>query len=90
MLIIPCPLCGPRSENEFIYGGPETTWPKLDGNTNVKDWHKAVHLTPNPFGQHSELWYHASSCESWLVVTRNTITHEIIDACQTSVVGGVK
>ena len=24
-----------------------------------------------------DLWYHESGCNSWLVVTRNTVTHEV-------------
>jgi heterotetrameric sarcosine oxidase delta subunit len=27
----------------------------------------------------SEYWYHGGGCRSWLVVTRNTRTHEISD-----------
>jgi hypothetical protein len=30
-----------------------------------------------PGGPHRELWYHEQGCRSWLVVTRNTVTHEI-------------
>jgi methylglutamate dehydrogenase subunit B len=32
----------------------------------------------NPAGPHRELWYHAGGCLSWLRVTRNTRTHEIL------------
>jgi len=28
---------------------------------------------------HRELWYHEQGDRSWLVVTRNTLTHEISD-----------
>ena len=28
-------------------------------------------------GEHRELWYHEQGDRSWLVVTRNTVTHEI-------------
>ena len=28
---------------------------------------------------HQELWYHGGGCRAWLVVTRNTRTHEISD-----------
>ena len=31
----------------------------------------------NPAGEHRELWYHEQGDRSWLVVTRNTVTHEI-------------
>ena len=32
----------------------------------------------NPAGIHKELWYHEQGDRSWLVVTRNTVTHEIL------------
>ena len=38
----------------------------------------AVYLRDNPAGPHEELWYHRSGCRSWLRVTRNTRTHEIL------------
>ena len=38
-----------------------------------------VYLRDNPSGMHRELWYHGGGCHSWLVVTRNTRTHEISD-----------
>ena len=40
---------------------------------------ESVYLRDNPAGPHSELWYHAFGCRSWLRVRRNTTTHEILD-----------
>jgi len=37
-----------------------------------------VYLRVNPAGAHEELWYHVFGCRSWLKVTRNTRTHEIL------------
>jgi len=34
-------------------------------------------LRDNPSGLHQEYWYHGGGCRSWLVVTRNTRTHDI-------------
>ena len=31
-------------------------------------------------GVHRELWFHEQGDRSWLVVTRNTVTHEILGA----------
>lgn len=90
MFIIPCPNCGPRAENEFTYGGPKTTLPKLDGSTDATEWQQAVHQCTNINGQHTELWYHTSGCETWFVVERNTKTHEISDALQASIAEQVK
>ncbi|MDW4551231.1 sarcosine oxidase subunit delta [Defluviimonas sp. D31] len=77
MLLIPCPHCGPRDEGEFDYGGPLRTLPPLDGVSDAAAWHRALHLGNNPRGPLLELWYHASGCETWITVTRDTITHEI-------------
>lgn len=32
----------------------------------------------NVAGAHEELWYHAAGCRAWLVVTRDTRTHEVM------------
>jgi sarcosine oxidase subunit delta len=39
-----------------------------------------VYLRANRMGLHRELWYHGLGCQSWLVVERDTRTHEI-SAC---------
>ena len=43
-----------------------------------EEMHDYVYLRGNPAGEHRELWYHEQGDRSWLVVTRNTITHEIL------------
>jgi len=39
-----------------------------------------VYLRDNLAGLMREHWYHAQGCRNWLVVTRDTRTHEIFDA----------
>jgi len=39
-----------------------------------------LHLRDNPAGITRDLWYHETGCSSWLIVTRNTITHEVMGA----------
>jgi len=47
-------------------------------------------VRPNPAGAHRELWHHSFGCRSWLIVTRDTRTHEVLkteparDAAHTS------
>lgn len=41
-------------------------------------WANYVYLRDNPMGPHEELWYHGFGCGAWLVVTRNTKTHEVL------------
>ncbi|HTZ77621.1 MAG TPA: sarcosine oxidase subunit delta [Stellaceae bacterium] len=78
---IPCPFCGARDLSEFTYLGdadvvrPDPTAPEAEAR-----FFEAVYLRDNPAGPHDELWYHASGCRSWLRVTRNTVTHEILGA----------
>jgi sarcosine oxidase subunit delta len=40
--------------------------------------HDYVHFRDNPAGLHRELWWHGFGCRGWLVVTRDTLTHEIM------------
>jgi sarcosine oxidase subunit delta len=41
-------------------------------------WDDYLHNRDNPAGVTRDLWYHEAGCASWIVVTRNTITHEVI------------
>ena len=52
-----------------------------DGLTaSPEEMHDYVYLRTNPAGEHRELWYHEQGDRSWLVVTRNTVTHEIYES----------
>ncbi|MGB3279656.1 MAG: sarcosine oxidase subunit delta [Pseudorhodobacter sp.] len=74
---ITCPLCGPRDRREFYYYGSEDylTLPEGD-DLDAIDAH--LHLRDNPAGETRDLWYHEMGCTSWLSVTRNTVTHEVL------------
>jgi heterotetrameric sarcosine oxidase delta subunit len=76
---ITCPLCGPRDRREFYYYGSEDylTLP-ADGDFDAIDAH--LHLRDNPAGRLRDLWYHEMGCAAWLVVTRDTVTHEVFGA----------
>ena len=45
---------------------------------NEKKFYEYGYLRKNPAGSHRELWYHEQGDRSWLIVTRNTISHEIV------------
>ncbi len=78
---IPCPFCGAREVSEFAYlGDAHFERPAPDAPDAQTRFVEAVYLRDNPSGQHEELWYHASGCRSWLRVTRNTRTHEVLAA----------
>ena len=78
-MIIHHPLLGPRDSAEFTYLGDASLIDRPDGLTDgAQDaFHDYVYLRDNPAGEHRELWYHEQGDRSWLVVTRNTLTHEI-------------
>jgi methylglutamate dehydrogenase subunit B len=76
---IECPFCGDRDVSEFNYlGDAGYRRPEADTGNPAERFYEAVYLRDNPAGPHQELWYHAAGCLSWLQVTRNTRTHEIL------------
>ena len=79
-MIINHPLLGPRDAQEFLYLGDANLINRPDGLKDgaVDAFHDYLYLRDNPAGEHRELWYHEQGDRSWLVVTRNTVTHEII------------
>ena len=78
-MIINHPLLGPRDSQEFTYLGDANLidrpdWQAADALDQLHDY---LYLRDNPAGEHRELWFHEQGDRSWLVVTRNTRTHEI-------------
>ncbi len=77
-MIINHPLLGPRNSSEFIYWGDASLMDRPDGmRASLDEMHDYAYLRENPAGDIRELWYHEQGDRSWLVVTRNTLTHEI-------------
>ena len=78
-MIINHPLLGPRDAQEFVYLGDASLINLPDGMTaSLQEMHDYAYLRDNPAGEHRELWYHEQGDRSWLVVTRNTLSHEIL------------
>lgn len=77
---ITCPCCGVRGLDEFIYhGDASVTRPSPDTADAEAAFYDYGYLRENVFGPHRELWFHNAGCHSWLVVTRDTRTHQISD-----------
>jgi len=77
---IRCPFCGERDLEEFsIRGAAPAARPDPDGPHALAAFYDYVYLRDNPAGPLKEHWYHAAGCRRWLVVTRDTRTHEILD-----------
>jgi heterotetrameric sarcosine oxidase delta subunit len=51
--------------------------PTWDSNKSEEKFYEYLYLRNNVAGIHKELWFHQYGDRSWLVVTRNTISHEI-------------
>lgn len=78
-MIINHPLLGPRDAAEFVHLGDASLidrpdWQAEDAAAQFLDH---AYMRDNPAGELRELWYHEQGDRSWLVVTRNTLTHEI-------------
>lgn len=78
MLLIECPWCGPRPEQEFTCAG-EAHPPRPHDPSAFSDrqWSDYVVMRANLRGLHEERWWHVRGCGSWLSVTRDTLTHDI-------------
>lgn len=78
---LPCPYCGSRDVSEFSYlGDANHTRPSPDAEGAEQAFVEYAYLRDNPAGPHKEFWYHAQGCRSWLVVERDTRTHEVLHA----------
>ena len=74
---ITCPHCGARDAQEFsILGAADPQRPNGLGAT-MEAMTAYVHERENVAGLHRELWYHGAGCHAWLVVTRDTRTHDV-------------
>ena len=73
-----CPLCGERDLREFSYTGDAVFTNRPAPDASAQDWDSYLHLRDNPAGQTRDLWHHGAGCSAWLIVTRNTVTHEVI------------
>ena len=80
-MLIPCPHCGTRPVEEFTFLGDATvSRPESVDAATVEQWQEYVYLRDNPRGDFFEYAQHSGGCRAWLVVTRNTDTHEVYNA----------
>ncbi len=79
-MLIDHPLLGPRDAAEFFCLGDASLIDRPDAAAaNAPSaFHDYLYLRDNPAGVHRELWFHEQGDRSWLVVTRDTISHEIL------------
>ena len=76
---VTCPLCGERDRREFYYQGEAVALQRPAPDAGDDAWQDYLHLRENLTGERRDLWHHEAGCGAWLVVTRNTSTHAILD-----------
>ncbi|MGA7325956.1 MAG: sarcosine oxidase subunit delta [Rhodomicrobium sp.] len=74
---IHCPYCGEREQGEFSYLGDASKIRPADSLGDPAAMHDYVYLRENKAGRMNELWYHGGGCHAWLIVTRDSVTHDI-------------
>ena len=77
MIVIPCPHCGPRNEEEFACWSEVVPRPADPAALSDGEWTDYVYNHANPKGWVREQWWHERGCRRWIIVERNTLTHEI-------------
>lgn len=76
-LTLPCPNCGPRPVEEFVYGEIPTV-PDTLTDADAIDLDRAFMRT-NPEGVQTERWFHVFGCRRWLTLKRDTRTDEVVN-----------
>ena len=80
-MIINHPNLGPRDAAEFTVLGDASLLNRPNWQADNADdaFYKYMYLRDNPAGLHRELWFHEQGDRSWLVVTRDTVTHAVLE-----------
>jgi methylglutamate dehydrogenase subunit B len=74
---IECPYCGKRNSSEFVYKGAASV--ERPPSSDEPAFFDFVYLRDNVAGPMKEFWFHAAGCHAWLITTRHTMTHEILE-----------
>lgn len=82
--LITCPHCGVRPKEEFsIRGDAKPLRPSPEAKFAA--WDGYMHSRDNVRGRMAEHWQHVGGCRRWLVVERDTFSHEVhgvVDAAE--------
>ena len=79
MLLIPCPFCGDRPENEFRYGGEaHIARPADPAAVDDGEWTEFLAMRSNPKGRHAERWRHIHGCGRFFNALRDTVTDKFV------------
>ncbi|MGI9015675.1 MAG: sarcosine oxidase subunit delta [Euzebya sp.] len=75
VLVISCPHCGPRNDEEFTFMGEVVMRPAP--TSDPVQWRRYLYQRDNVAGVQSERWFHVQGCRRHLLVHRDTTTNEI-------------
>ena len=80
MLLIPCPICGPRPELEFRYGGQAHVVRPGANAADLTDqqFSEFLYFRDNPKGIYTERWRHISGCGRFFNCVRDTVSDKIL------------
>lgn len=73
---IPCPNCGSRPIQEFVYGEIPVV-PNEIVDADARDVDRAF-MRNNPEGPATERWFHVYGCRRWLTLRRDTRNDRIL------------
>jgi sarcosine oxidase subunit delta len=76
MQIFTCPFCGPRTENEFHYGGEAGNLRPDGGDVPGDRWGAYLYMRANPKGRTREVWLHMA-CGEFFVIERDSVSHQV-------------
>ncbi len=75
MMLIACPHCGPRAQEEFSY--ERTTDAVIHFEDAPETAVAALYARDNPRGPSEEIWRHTFGCRAWMLLRRDRLTHAI-------------
>jgi sarcosine oxidase, subunit delta len=79
MLLIPCPWCGTRPENEFRYGGEaHISRPSDPALLDDAAWADFLYMRSNSKGAHAERWRHIHGCGRFFSAVRDTVSDRVL------------
>lgn len=75
---IPCPHCGTRPVEEFVYGEVPVVPDEIQTLGREAADFDFGFMRNNPEGVQREAWFHSYGCRRWVYVLRDTVTDTVI------------
>jgi heterotetrameric sarcosine oxidase delta subunit len=79
VLLIACPWCGERAQEEFsCRGEAHIVRPRDPDALSDAQWADYLFMRTNPKGVHAERWLHTHGCRRWFNIVRDTVSDRIL------------